>query len=183
MEKNIETEYKILVSKETFEELLAYYPSAEFKEQVNTYFDNDCQDIAKAHGAMRIRKKDGYIFTLKMPSEEGLLEFESYVTSDELSALNQMDIQELLDQYHISGPFHKTATLITNRAVIDTGFAELCFDSSRYGKHHDYEIEYEITKPHDGMTAFQEILDKVDLHYERNCDSKIKRALDALCEE
>ena len=51
MEKNIETEYKILVSKETFEELLAYYPSTEFKEQVNTYFDNDHQDIAKAHGA------------------------------------------------------------------------------------------------------------------------------------
>lgn len=183
MEKNIETEYKILVDKDTFETLLSTYPKAIFKEQVNTYFDNDQHAIANAHGAMRIRKKDGYIFTLKMPSDEGLLEFESIVENDEISALNQKDIQELLSQYHIHGPFHKTAELVTNRAVIDTGYAELCFDHSRYGNHEDYEIEYEITKPHDGIRAFQEILDTVKLHYKANCDSKIKRALDALCEE
>lgn len=183
MEKNIETEYKILVNRETFNRLLAKYPNAVFKEQINTYFDNNQQDIAKAHGAMRIREKNGFMFTLKMPSEEGLLEYESVVTSDDYSALNQADIQALLAQYHIQGPFHETAKLITKRAVIDTGYAELCFDSSRYGNHHDYEIEYEIIKPHDGITAFQKILDTVGLHYEKNCDSKIKRALDALCEE
>ena len=61
--------------------------------------------------------------------------------------------------------------------MIDTGQAELCFDYNEYGDNSDYEIEYEYKTEHDGKNKFNEILLEIGLHYEKNCSSKIARAL------
>ena len=66
----------------------------------------------------------------------------------------------------------------TYRAVINTDKAELCFDINEYNGITDYEIEYEQTCDHDGITEFNKILSQVGLTYFRNCPSKIKRTLD-----
>ena len=55
--------------------------------------------------------------------------------------------------------------------------AELCFDINEYNGITDYEIEYEQTCDHDGITVFNQILSQVNLKYEKNCASKIKRTL------
>ena len=69
---------------------------------------------------------------------------------------------------------------MTKRAVVETENAELCFDISTYGSHTDYEIEYEYKQPHDGLSVFQKLLSHVQLVYEKNCTSKIQRALQAV---
>ena len=43
---------------------------------------------------------------------------------------------------------------------------------------HDYEIEYEYLKEHDGIKTFNEILHPFHMKYEKNCPSKIARAFD-----
>lgn len=179
MIKNIETEYKLLVSKDKFEELLSLYPGMEFHTQVNTYFDNEKREIEQRHGAMRIRKTNHYVFTLKMHSDDGLLEYECEVKDDSIESLHHPDIKKLMESYEISYPFYESAKLTTKRAVFNTGKAELCFDISEYSNQCDYEIEYEETCDHDGKAEFLKILSQVGLTYESNCDSKIKRALDA----
>ena len=45
---------------------------------------------------------------------------------------------------------------------------------------HEYEIEYEYKQPHDGLSVFQKLLSHVQLVYEKNCTSKIQRALQAV---
>ena len=182
MNFQIEKEYKILVNKEQFYTLLQGYPSLEFHTQVNTYFDTLDGQIKQKKGAMRIRYVNHqYIFTLKMPAEDGLKEHECIVSDDSLSTIEtNHEIQDLLKAYDIQGKLIPLCVLTTKRAVFETEYAELCFDISQYGNQEDYEIEYEWKKEHDGFQAFNEILSKIQLTYVSNCDSKIKRAMNGL---
>lgn len=179
MIKNIETEFKLLVNKESFERLSSFYEDLIFHEQINTYFDNDVNEIENRRGAMRIRRTDKFIFTLKMFEDGKLLEFECEVDNNDVESLNNPDIINLLSSYNISYPFHKTAELKTLRAIHNTGKAELCFDESHYAGICDFEIEYEEKCDHSGILEFNKILQQAGLYYKQNCDSKIKRALDA----
>lgn len=181
MNKNIEKEYKMLLTKEEFETLLNNFPQAVFKKQCNTYYDTKTHAIQKKKGAMRIREVDKkFIFTLKMHSEDGLLEFEKEVDENSLNVFKDIEIQNLLDKFHINGDLMKLTSLCTKRATIKTEFAEICFDISTYNGHTDYEIEYEYKKEHDGLTVFQNILKDINLTYTSNCKSKIQRALDSI---
>lgn len=180
MHKNIEKELKILLSEQQFYHILQNYDNLIFKKQVNTYYDNDKKQIKEKHGAMRIRQTDKFLFTLKMHSESGLLEYETVVTENSPTVFDKEDINELLTSYDISGPFYQTAELTTLRAVFETTDAELCFDINEYNGKKDYELEYEYKTDHDGIAVFQTILSSVHLQYTKNCDSKIKRALDSI---
>ena len=76
--------------------------------------------------------------------------------------------------------FFKIAELHTQRAVYESEFAELCFDISTYHGKTDYEIEYEYKKEHDGLSIFQDIMKQINVVYEKNCISKIQRAINSL---
>lgn len=185
MNFNIEKEYKCLVSKEQFETLLKYYPGVSFQTQTNTYFDTADLTVKQLKGAMRIREvKQQFLFTLKLPGKAGLQEFECFVPNDRITTFeNHEEIVELLSSHGIHGPFQMLCQLTTKRGIVYLPNAELCFDINYYGDQCDYEIEYEWTKAHDGLTQFNQILAPIHLSYEKNCDSKIKRAMDALCKD
>lgn len=178
MNKNIEKEFKILVTKKQFEQLCERYENLYFENQTNVYFDTEDQQIQKLKGAMRIRTKNNqHIFTLKMYDGEDLLEYECEVKENNIDCLQQENIIQLLHSYHIYGNFIETAKLETQRAVVVDEYAELCFDISKYNHTTDYEIEYEFKKEHDGFTRFNAILAPLGITYEKNCISKIQRAL------
>ena len=181
MNNNIEKEYKVLVTKEQFYNLYQNFATPPFHEQVNIYYDTQDLMIRKHKGAMRIRDVNGmHIFTLKMQSEEGLLEFEKPVPKNAITSLEDEEIQELLHRYQLQGPFFKIAELHTQRAVYESEFAELCFDISTYHGKTDYEIEYEYKKEHDCLSIFQDIMKQINVVYEKNCISKIQRAINSL---
>ena len=82
MNKHVEKEYKMLVSKEQFDKLCSLYENLNFITQTNTYYDTVNGDIQKKKGAMRIRERNGrFLFTLKMRQEnlDGLCECECEV--------------------------------------------------------------------------------------------------------
>lgn len=180
MKENIELEYKILVTKEQFDELLKNFPSLTFIEQSNTYYDTLDNQIQTRRGSMRIRKKGNCTFTLKMPSVHGLMEYECPVEDVSLASLQKEEIKQLLNKNGIVGELKELTTLVTQRAIYETEYAELCFDISTYNGITDYELEYEYKKEHDGLKVFNEILSKAGLVYSRNCTSKCRRALRSL---
>lgn len=178
MNKNIEKEFKILVSKDKFDLLCDMYKPLTFIKQINQYYDTPNNLIKNKNGAMRIRTKNNkHIFTLKIYQNNELLEYECEVSDNSINSLNQTNIIALLNYYDIAGPFVETASLTTNRAMVINDEAELCFDENFYNNTCDYEIEYEYKRDHDGFSKFNQILNKVGLHYEANCKSKIERAL------
>lgn len=181
MNKNIEKEYKVLLTKEQFDTLTNGYPDLHFISQINTYYDTSDWQIRKHFGSMRIREKEGkFLFTLKKHTEEGLLELEKEVSENSVSVFQEPEIKELLEQLGIHDPIVELTSLRTDRAVIFNGYAEICFDHSFYHGLEDYEIEYEYKHEHDGLSMFQKILKPVNIQYVENCDSKSKRALSSL---
>lgn len=181
LDKNIEKEFKVLLTEKEFTYLYDLYPSLDIKKQINTYYDTIDYTIFKSHGAMRIREKDShFIFTFKKVTNAGLLEYECEVSDNNSKVFMANDIKNLLISYDLQGPFYEVTSLITYRAVFDYGFAELCFDKNEYNGITDFEIEYEYKKEHDGIPFFQKILDNIDVKYEKNCNSKIQRALQSM---
>ena len=157
MNKHVEKEYKMLVSKEQFDKLCSLYENLNFITQTNTYYDTVNGDIQKKKGAMRIRERNGrFLFTLKMRQEnlDGLCECECEVSENSVHALQSEEIVQLLHEYQIEAAIIPLTTLVTKRAVVETENAELCFDISTYGSHTDYEIEYEYKQPHDGLSVW-----------------------------
>ena len=180
MINNIEVEYKILVDKEIFEKLSNLYPNKTFIKQVNTYYDTKNYDLRKKHCAMRIREKENtYMITLKVPTINGHEEFECYVNENSSKMFKESEIDTILKKLKITDEFIVIGECTTYRAIIKTDKAELCFDINEYNGIIDYEIEYEQTCNHDGITEFNKILNQVGLVYSKNCASKIKRTLES----
>lgn len=178
MINHLETEYKLLVSKEQFEQLSTLYPDKTFVPQSNTYYDTMDMQLRQLKCAMRIREKENtFLFTLKTPDPHGHLEHECLVSENSCEVFKVDPIKSLLNELGIHGEIIMVTYLKTYRAVVNTGCAELCFDINEYNGITDYEIEYELTQEHDGVTAFNEILSAVGLRYESNCQSKIARAM------
>ncbi len=180
MNLHFEKEFKILLNKDQFITLLKQYPKAEFKKQVNTYYDTKDFYIRNHIGAMRIREIDHqFIFTLKHRCQDGVQEYEVNVSENSTTVFETEEISSLLNSLHIDQPITKIASLTTYRALIPLGDAELCFDYSEYNGMCDFEIEYEYLRPHDGLAVFNEILAVVNVRYEKNCKAKIQRALES----
>lgn len=178
MINHVETEYKLLVNKEDFEKLSALYPNKTFIQQINTYYDTKDMQLRNMKCAMRIREKENkFLFTLKTPDPNGHLEHECYVDKNSIDVFSEPAIKKLLDELGIHEQIVMITNLKTERAVINTGKAELCFDINEYNGFIDYEIEYEETVAHDGVNEFNKLLSEAGLHYERNCMSKIARAM------
>ncbi|WP_416326843.1 CYTH domain-containing protein [[Eubacterium] hominis] len=181
MNQNIEKEYKVLLTKEQFHILTKQYDHLVFIRQINTYYDTEDWQIRKNYGSMRIREKEGhFIFTLKKHTNEGLMEFEKEVFENSILAFEDSEIKALLLELNIKSPIVELTSLTTDRAVIFNGYAEICFDHNMYHGIEDYEIEYEYKKEHDGLRMFEDILKPLNIHYEKNCVSKSKRALSTL---
>ena len=86
MTKNIEIEFKTIVSKEQYETLLKRFNLEDnvFK-QVNYYFDTDTYQLSQQQMVLRIRKKSEtyYKVTLKSQSDQGAYENHLLLTKDQ----------------------------------------------------------------------------------------------------
>lgn len=182
MNKKIEKEYKIMVTHDQFEQLLALYDDYEVNEQLNIYYDTSDHQVQALRGGMRIRYKNGtYIFTLKIKHPDGHIELEKEIPHDDINELiHDETIAAWFREYQLSGPFFELGRVHTLRSIHRTSNAEICFDINHYNGITDYEIEYEFLQEHDGLTIFNEILANVHLTYEKNCISKIGRMLNTL---
>lgn len=174
MEKQQEVEYKVLLTKEEFYKLANHFTPLEFNLQINHYYKST---NSKSY-AFRIREKNGErLFTLKENDNGKVFEYEKILTTD----INQDDqIIQLLASKGIFPPYHELGCLKTYRAIHYNGLGELCFDINIYNGIIDYEIEYEVKKPHDYIETFNKILSKIEKEYVENSKSKYKRFLESM---
>ena len=174
MDHAIETELKVLVTREEFERLAQLYQPLDFQKQHNYYYVSD--DIS--HYAFRIRVKgEETLFTLKTKVNGETDEYEKILTTP---LEKDQDVLNTLAQFGQKPPFTIFGELITERAMVINEYAELCFDINHYNGITDYEIEYEVKKEHDYKKAFRKILEKADIIYKRNKKSKYKRCLETM---
>lgn len=194
MSKEIEIEFKSMLTKNEYETLLRYYnvSDEQFVTQTNLYFETTDFQL-KQHGmGLRIRRfADKAEATLKIPQTIGLLEVTDPLTLnevDEALAKDQFAQQaaEILEQLKTLkiplSDLHLIGKLITKRAEFMISEGKLALDESWYSEHHDFELELEVPNSGFDETAFKHLLAKFDLPY-RKTQNKIVRAVSAQQEQ
>ncbi|MBO6047042.1 MAG: CYTH domain-containing protein [Erysipelotrichaceae bacterium] len=186
MEKNIETEYKLLIDESTFNRLNSAFNKQHCYEQTNYYLTSP--ELAEVFYSFRMRQKgDYYEMTLKTPTRGiGRVEMNCPLTEDEFNTvLNgtmiSNEITKLLkDEGFDLSQISQEASLKTIRHDIQLTYGMLSLDENYYLDQHDYELEFEMSDLVNGPQEFKQLLDTYGLTYTGNGPSKIKRVLDAL---
>ncbi|OLN23843.1 hypothetical protein BTO30_02570 [Domibacillus antri] len=179
MKQEIEIEFKCLLTKTQFEQLVKAFKPGPFITQHNHYFDTDHFSLKEAGAALRIREKNGHFeMTLKEPAETGLLESTvSLSAEDAASALSghipENEVAAAARSLAGTDSFVHFGTLSTARAEMAYEGGLLVFDHSTYVNQEDYEIEYEAAGLK-GEEIFYALLKEFDIDY-KPAENKIRR--------
>ena len=156
MNQHLEIEYKSMIEESTAKRLLDFFPFEAPKKQINHYFDTIDKQLFKLGIMCRIREiENTYLFTLKIPQSDGVLEFE--IELDSLS-LDNILITEKMNEYDINTEkMLPIAKSITNRYEYSDEYGMWCLDYSEFSNHNDIEIEYELHQANE--KAYQHYVD------------------------
>ncbi|RBP92181.1 uncharacterized protein YjbK [Cytobacillus firmus] len=182
--KNIEIEFKNMVTREEFSSLIDFLNirREDFSEQENHYFDTP-DFLLKAKGsALRIRQKNGsFELTLKQPHPEGLLETNENLTESEAAEMIQtgkipteLIIRSLKELGIKTDKLQYFGTLATKRAEKEYMKGVAVLDHSRYLNKEDFELEYEVDNRNEGELIFHNLLKQLNIPV-RKTENKIKR--------
>ncbi|KOY82427.1 CYTH domain-containing protein [Lysinibacillus macroides] len=190
MAQEIEIEFKNLLTKQQYEQLLqAFHIHTDvIHRQTNHYFDTPTQAIRNLQSGLRIRQINHYYeCTLKEKNAEHI----HLETTDELTAEQAKKMlkgegfyaQEVakrlalhnvpLEQLYVFG------SLTTDRVEIPYREGLLVFDHSYYLQCDDYEVEYETNDAIKGKTIFDNFLQQYGIQ-KHNTNKKIARFMKAL---
>lgn len=175
MKPHLEIEYKTLLTKEEYQELDTHFKFERIVQQTNVYYDSN-NDLYNQHMMCRIRiLPDSYEFTLKVPQEEGVLEYEFEMESLDLK--HPQVISTLSPYISNLDELQEVGRSETLRKISSDQYGEWCLDSNTFSFHQDYELEYELFQPHN--LAYQHYLDnmeKLGIEY-KPADPKYIRSL------
>ncbi len=182
MEENLEIEFKILITKNIYEQIISDYKITSSYQQTNYYLMHPI--LSKLKYTLRIRQKNNqYELTLKQPQIKGNLETNLIIdkkTKDKIikHELIPNEIFDLLKPYQLdSTMFITDHFLTTTRNEINTEYGLICIDYNQYNDLEDYELEYEITNYTLGKQYFLDFIKKYNLTYNT---SKITRLIKSL---
>lgn len=186
MEKNIEIEFKALLTKEEYLKAQSYFEDKGYS-QTNYYFDTHNEKLRSLRITLRVRLKNNeYEFTLKRNGKIGLDEYNEKISQEDFNRLVshqpiESGILELLNEYDISlADLHQIYSLTTYRQDMYYHGGILSLDKSQYLNHEDYEIEYEVIDPTHAIKYFNLFLSQLGITYVKNCKGKRHRLCDVL---
>ena len=187
MDSQLEIEFKVLINQETYNKIRLDYQSLITKTYIQTNYYLTHPTLEKLKCMLRIREKENtYELTLKQKAKLGNIETNINITKEVKDKIfcHQMvenEIFTILKQYDIDmTTLENNYSLTTKRTDIILPLGLLSIDENQYLGTKDYEIEFEVTDYQKGKEAFLEIIKPYNIVYTTNCDSKIKRVLQAL---
>lgn len=177
MSKEIENEFKIMLTKAEYERILAMY---EFDGivQTNHYFDTDGLEMSAKHTTVRVRELDGKFFLqVKLPTEvsysrvefcEELGEIPESISAERLKSLTGRDLPDV----------RRLGTLKTTRNIHKFDGGEIDLDCSEYFDVVDYELEIEFSDEVKARAVLDEIRAGVGIQPSAEvCSGKLHRFL------
>lgn len=177
MTGNKEIEFKTLITKEKYEQLLKDFNlENNIFTQINYYFDTEDNKLMQDKTVLRIRQKThSYKLTKKTRALVGADETHILLSKEKAEEL----LENGFDATIIGLPYFvkNIAKLTTHRASSPYKDGTLFFDRSEYYDSVDYEIEYEVDEVEQGHKHFLEFLREYDIPYKESI-RKSKRAYD-----
>lgn len=178
MKTNLEIEFKTLITLYESQRIREAFPFSKPKKQINVYFDTLDHQLYKKKMMCRIRIVDArYEFTLKIPQDKGVMEFEC--TLDSLS-LNDARLINYFNTLHINAlEMIEIARSETLRSIYSDSYGDWCLDETTFSHHTDYEIEYELHKDNKkAYPHYRDTLNQLNIEY-KNALPKYIRALNS----
>ncbi len=168
MNRNIEIEFKTVIPKEKYEELLTLFQlENNIYKQTNHYFDTDDYALNQKQIVLRIRQKGEHFFkvTLKSQSEEGAYENHVLLTPEQALDMieNGFQTKDYFDDIDVFVTFK--VSLDNYRVSTPYESGTLFLDRCEYCNVVDYEIEYEVNRYQEGWRVFETFLEKHDITF------------------
>lgn len=185
MSKELEIEFKTLLTKEEYVSLCTMFSDKQRNLQTNYYFDTSRFTLKASEIGLRVRKSDKYVMTLKRKKGYALQEINETITEEQLQTFIQTGIipveeiqNELVDI--LKGQILKCyMTFSTYRISFPYKKGIVAIDKCKYVDTIDYELEYEATSYDAGKREFVELVRELGVTYKKS-QPKMKRAYDAL---
>ena len=180
---NLEIEFKQLLSEEQFYRILEEYSAYHQKTYYQTNFYLTHPILEERRISVRVRQKnDQYELTLKQPQRIGLLETNIDISQSQFDRIMNgefldNEVFENLRRMNVDY-LDSDLYLTTRRCDIVLPEGLLSIDENEYLGKIDYELELEVDQYDKGVKFFKKFLEKYDIDYQENCDSKIKRLMD-----
>ena len=175
-------EYKVLVNKHDFEDLLTMMgQSFKYYDQTNYYydFDNTLQRCGLSLRIRHIENEDRFVATLKEDLIAGRLEHEFETSGKEITDLPEKII-EILNKYEIEvSKLRFVGKLNTKRHEFEMDGCVICFDLNTYLENVDYEIECEAETLEKAKEVLDNLLDRYHIEYSESKKGKQRRAKEA----
>lgn len=187
MSKELEIEFKTLLTKEEYVKLCERFKDCKRNLQINYYFDTSRFTLKASEIGLRVRMmdKDKYIVTLKKKKGYVLQEINETIdkeTFDEFLSTGVVPVVEIKKELEdiIKGQvLINYMSLSTYRIGLPYKKGQLAIDKCKYVDTVDYELEYEATTYEGGKREFVELVREFGIVYKKS-QPKIKRAYDAL---
>ena len=155
MEKNLEIEYKMLLTEEVFHQLMNDFTGHTYS-QTNYYLTSI--ELGALRYSLRIREKEGYYeMTLKTPAANGRMEHNLEITKEDLIMIQNGQM-----------PDNEITCLLKDKG----------FDLSLIKQ--SYSLTTIRRDEEAGLKQFKELCETYHLQYKGNCASKIVRVLSTL---
>lgn len=164
--KQLEIEYKTMLSKEHFQQLQHDFRDAPAIEQVNIYFDTPDFDLKAQRSSLRVRLfQERAELTLKTPETIGNLEHNQQLTPREVERiLSDLEfprgsiVHTLKKKQIPSNQLKNLGSLKTIRREKKFAFGLLALDENGYRGQVDYELEVEVVDAIQGKLTFERFL-------------------------
>lgn len=185
MTKELEIEFKNMLTKEEYSKLLAEQKTAPIS-QTNHYFDTADFQLRDQKAALRLRSIGSrFECTLKTPAASGNYETTDSLDEQQASAIldsERFDAPEVSAELERLGVSPSELVLIgsltTHRVEAAYEDGLLMLDHSEYLGVEDYELEYEVTDEAAGKRSFLSLLEEKRIPL-RPADKKIARFMKA----
>ncbi len=170
MTKNIEIEFKTVVSEDKYNELLQHFQlENNIFKQVNHYFDTDNYDLSAQSIVLRIRQKGPHRFkvTLKSQGEKEAYEYHVFISEEQANKMVKegfntneffdsidnvfVTFKVSLDNYRVSTPYENGV---------------LFLDRCDYCGTTDYEVEFEFNDYEQGQIVFDKFLKAQSIEFQ-----------------
>lgn len=187
MNKDIEFEERLMLSKEQYEELMRLYSSskdASIISQINYYFDDEDLSLRNAHKVLRIRVINNlkYELTMKIKGDNGDIELNNYLDKNTCDNIIQtLEFNNPSVEEEIKKVTNKNIKLITSlkttRLEVKFPTHLLVIDVNYYNDVIDYDLEVEASSKDDALKYILEYAYKYSLTYKKHYMSKSRRAI------
>ena len=170
---HLESEYKTLLTKNEYQQLLPLFSDITATKQTNYYIDTADFSIRDAKMALRVRAFENRAeLTFKIPQQVGNMEYNQSLTLEECHTLintcvlPEGEIRILLTHAAINLDELKVlGSLTTIRYEKETTIGLMALDENHYFDKTDYELELEATDAEMGKEQFDYFLQAHHIHY------------------